>query len=282
MTQKLNTQETMLKRFIPVNDLGVSFGYGLFETLRLYESIPFLLEPHLDRLIKSSRTLLFLNMPGKEQLKQSLLAYIKEKGLRDQALRLSVTFGNQADEAEGIEPVPRVFITHRPIAYGPSDYEKGITAAISAYRKNPYSPIVQHKTFNQLENILAQRPGKDQRVKECILLNTSGYIAEGSKSNLFFVRDGRVYTPSIDCGLLPGITRKQVIDLLIRQGVRVLQGKYRIEEMQDCDECFCSNSLMEVIPITKIDGQWVGSGHPGQFSRLALSLYRQSVQKYKV
>jgi branched-subunit amino acid aminotransferase/4-amino-4-deoxychorismate lyase len=263
--------------FIPVKDWGAAFGYGLFETMRIYNGVPFLLEEHIERLINSSQQLFFLNMPGEEQLKQAVLGYIKEKSLQQEALRLSVTYGN---EAEGNPP--RVFITHRPVPYGPADYETGIAAAVSLYKKNEFSPIVRHKTFNQMENILSLRLCGEKGVKECIFLNTSGYIAEGSKSNIFFTQAGTVFNPSIECGLLPGITRAKIIELLNRQNIKVKEGRYTLENLYNCDECFCTNSLMEAIPIIKIDGRLAGTGRPGELTRLVLSLYRQCIEKYKI
>lgn len=265
----------MLKEFIPSKDWGVAFGYGLFETMRIYNGIPFLLEEHIERLMNSSQELSFFIMPDKEVLKQLLYGYIKENGLQKEALRLSVTYGN---EAEGI--VPQAFITHRPVSYGAMDYETGITVYVSPYKKNEYSPIGQYKTFNQLENILVQRFFREQGVKECIYLNTSGYIAEGSKSNIFFVQEGNVFTPSLDCGILPGITRGKIIDLLRQQSIRIQEGKYTLEQLYDCDECFCTNSLMEVIPIVKVNGKALGTGYPGQLTQRGLLLYHQCIERY--
>ena len=265
------------EKFISNKDWGLLYGYGLFETLRIYGGIPFLLEEHIERLMNSSRELWFFIKPDVEELKGVVYDYIKDKKLQKEALRLSVTFGN---EAEGI--YPRLFINHRTVPYGPTDYETGIAAAVSSHRKNEHSPISRHKTFNQLENILAQRFCKEQGVKECIFLNTSGYIAEGSKSNIFFIRDGIVFTPSICCGLLPGITRGEIIDLLRQHGIRVEEGKYTLDQIYTCDECFCTNSLMEAIPLVKVNGNTVGTGGPGELTRLVLSLYRQCIEKYKI
>ena len=129
-----------------------------------------------------------------------------------------------------------------------------------------------------MENILSLKHcrEKNKMVKECIFLNTSGYLAEGSKSNLFLVRGGVIYTPSVECGLLPGITRRRVMELLNRQGIEVREGKYRVEELYESDEVFCTNSLMEVMPVVKVDEKVIGGGIPGPMTRRALFLYRES------
>ena len=267
----------MNNEFISIKDWGAAFGYGLFETMRIYNGIPFLLEEHIERLQSSSRELSFFNVPDKDELRQLAHDYIKREALQNEALRLSVTYGNKE---EGI--TPQVFITHRPVPYGEEDYKAGITVAISSSRKNEHSPLVRHKTFNQLENVLSLKRIKEQGVKECIFLNTAGYLAEGSKSNIFFLRGGSVFIPSIDCGLLPGITRAKIIALLRQQNLEVNEGSYNPRNLYECDECFCTNSLMEALPVTKIDGNLVGTGRPGEFAQGILSLYRQCIEKYGI
>jgi branched-subunit amino acid aminotransferase/4-amino-4-deoxychorismate lyase len=339
---------------VPIDDWGLTFGYGLFETLRIYHGIPFLVEAHVDRLLNSCRELSFTDIPDKETLIQLINQYIKKlnlprgartlyaaqtvcedfhsspgdgayaslpqnensyitnlppgggalyaaqtvcedfhsspddgayarlpqnensyiTNLNSRAVRLSITYGN---EAEGISST--IFLSNRAIPYRDSDYREGIKAASSPYRKNEYSPIVQHKTFNQLENIFSLRHCREKDAKECIFLNSSGFLAEGSKSNLFFIREGKVYTPSADCGILPGITRQQVMDLLTGQGIAVMEGKYHFNELVESDECFCTNSLMEVMPVVKIDDRRIGSGYPGELTRFALNLYGESVAR---
>jgi branched-chain amino acid aminotransferase len=261
---------------VPIDDWGLTFGYGLFETLRIYHGIPFLVEAHVDRLLNSCQELSFTNIPDKETLIQLINQYIKKMGLKSRAVRLSITYGN---EAEGISPT--IFLSNRAIPYQDSDYQQGIKAASSPYRKNEYSPIVQHKTFNQLENIFSLKHCREKDAKECIFLNSSGFLAEGSKSNLFFIREGKVYTPSADCGILPGITRQQVMDLLTGQGIAVMEGKYHFNELVESDECFCTNSLMEVMPVVKIDDRRIGRGYPGELTRFVLNLYGESVTRYK-
>ena len=261
----------MLKT-VSIKDLGVTAGYGLFETLRVYDGEPFLVEEHVERLLNSTRELSFPGIGEKETLIKSIYRYVEQTGRPSLAIRISVTFGNEAEAA-----APAIFFSNREIPYRPREYEEGIVAAFSPYRKNEYSPLAFHKTFNQMENILSlkQSQEKNKKVKECIFLNTSGYLAEGSKSNLFFGRGGVVYTPAVECGLLPGITRRRVMELLRRQGIEVMEGKYRSEELYESDEVFCTNSLMEVMPVVKVDEKVIGNGLPGALTQRALFLYRE-------
>lgn len=266
------------ENFVSVNDQGLLYGYGLFETLRLYKGMPFLLENHLDRLLDSARKLSFLRIPERHILERAVYDYVKRNRLRSQGVRLSISYGMEGGEEENTGP--RLFLTHRDIPYSRPDYERGIRAALSSFRKNEYSAITGHKTFNQLENVLPLRQMQDPGLGECIFLNTSGFVAEGSRSNIFWSRDNRVFTPSLDCGVLPGITRERVIELLEQQGVQVEEGKYPLSALLDCDECFCTNSLMEMVSIVKLDDRTLGKGQPGPVSRLVHSGYRHLVEAY--
>ncbi len=257
-------------------DWGFSLGYGLFETIRVYDGQPFLLDEHLERLLASCRELDFRSIPSREKLGKMITSYIREHGWESRGVRLSVTYGN---ENQGL--APGIFLTDRAIAYDEQDDKNGVAVAISTYRKNEHSPIVQHKTFNQLENVLALKatqvvtPG----IRECIFLNTAGYLAEGSKSNIFFAREGVVYTPSVDCGILPGITRALVMALLKENKVEAREGQFCEDILYRCDECFCTNALMEVLPVVRIGDELIGNGKPGKLTKYAQELYSQKVKQ---
>ena len=259
---------------LPINDWGVTFGYGLFETLRVYNGRPFLVKEHVARLLNSCRELSFPNIDNRKTLEKLIYQYVSMLNLNSRAVRLSITYGNEAEDIS-----PGIFLSNRGIHYLAVDYKKGVKAASSPYRKNEYSPIVKHKTFNQLENILFLKHCREKNVKECILLNTSGFLAEGSKSNLFFVRGGKVFTPSEDCGILPGITRGKIIELLKGKGIGVMEGRFGYDELVESDECFFTNSLMEVLPVVKIDDRRIGGGGPGELTRFILALYRESAER---
>ncbi|MCP4214683.1 MAG: aminotransferase class IV [bacterium] len=260
----------MNRKTIPVNDWGLLLGYGLFETLRLYDSHPFLLTPHLDRLTASAKALHFPYQPEQAEMTGLLTDYIRDSRLTDEAVRISLTYGQGPTGKDA-----QLFFTHRPVPYGAADYKKGIAVSISPYKKNQFSPIVDHKTFNQMENVVSLRNSASQGAKECVFLNTVGYLAEGSKSNLFFIKKGVLYTPAKECGILPGITRQRVIDIARQQGLEVVEGRFKAIQLRDCDECFCTNSLMEIMPVVQLDGRPLGSGKPGEITIRLAPLYRQ-------
>lgn len=267
----------LLPEHISIMDTGVFFGYGLFETIRVYNGVPFLLENHMKRLSDSLKGLFFptQHIPGKDVMCEIVQNYIRQNCIDTGGLRFSVTFGNSQ---EGIPP--SIFIVKRGIPYLSDDYQRGVSAVISPFKKNEHSPIVRHKTFNYMENLIALQARKDKKAKECIFLNNSGAVSECSKSNIFLSKKGIALTPSIDCGLLPGITRKQIISLLRRNGIKVVEDVFGLDDLIKSDECFITNSLIGVIPIVKIDGRIIGRGDPGELTRSAMSLYDDSVKRY--
>ncbi len=260
----------MTAAHISVDDWGLTLGYGLFETLRLYNGNPFLLDRHLQRLHLSAEELCFPVIPDAETLKKEMTAYISTNSLQNQAIRLSITYGNPSAHKVNL------FFTHRAIPYRDNDYQEGISVAYAEYTKNEDSPIVRHKTFNQLENLLPLRMMKHPGIKEVIFRNTAGYLCEGSKSNLFWVRDGVLYTPAPECGILPGITRAKVLELAAELSIPVKEGNFMPRLLPDCDECFCTNSLMVLMPVTSLNGKPIGSAG-GEITNSLAKAYKKAV-----
>lgn len=255
-------------------DLGVLFGFGLFETVRVYNGVPFLLDEHLRRLARSAWTLKIAGFSS-DVVGELVREYLHQRDHHSYALRLSFSNGNPQEQID-----PSYFLKERAIDYSSSDYENGIAAVVSSFKRNEYSEIVQHKTFNYLENYLALRSAKMQGARESIFLNTSGFLCEGSISNLFFVSKNVIRTPSVECGILPGITRSLVLQLASKEGLKIEEGVYGLDEMLDSDECFLTNSLMEVMPLVSVDKVKIGNGGPGYATKIIASLYQQSVSAY--
>lgn len=115
---------------------------------------------------------------------------------------------------------------------------------ISNVRRNETSPFVYHKTMNYGDCILEKRRSGKAGMDERIFLNTKGQICEGTVSNIFFVRDGRIYTPAIDSGLLPGTVREYICE-----SEAVTQTVIFPDELSSYQECFVTNSLMGVMPV---------------------------------
>jgi len=146
----------------------------------------------------------------------------------------------------------------------PEQYRIGVTLIVARTRRNlPSALSPQIKATNFLNNILAKREAIAAGAFDSILLNWESHLTECTVSNLFFVRAGRLCTPALACGLLDGITRNIVLSLAQEAQIPVDEGHFGIEAIHKADECFLTNTSMEVMPVTMVDGHPVGNGTPG-------------------
>ncbi|MFC1925594.1 aminotransferase class IV [Chloroflexota bacterium] len=257
---------------------GFLYGYGLFETMRAYNGRIFLPEKHLARL-SSSAQFLGIDLEDNAVLEKALYDTLQANSLSDARLRLTISGG------EG-EPVPDPLAHRSPtllimargyIPYPPHIYEQGFQAIVSQIRRNTRSPAAAMKSLNYLDNLLAQRAAKLVGADQAILLNEQGYLAEGSTSNIFSISGNTLLTPNEDSGILPGITRGAVLELAPTLGMEVEERKISLDELLQADEAFFTNSLMEIMPLTQVSGQTIGSGRPGTGTQQLMTAYKELV-----
>ena len=217
------------------SDEGYFFGLGFFETIAVEKGQP-LLDWHLERLVDSCR-LLGITFPCSAENVEKILS---EKDCPEKGVLKIVA------SSENI-----LFLT-RENHYGPADYEKGFRLAYSKVRRNETSPLTYRKSLNYGDCILEKRAVRGTEIQEPIFLNTRGEIAEGATSNIFFVKDGILYTPEVDSGLLPGILRRWVLENAEKEGKPVVERRILPEDVKDFEECFVTNSLMGIMPVTAL------------------------------
>jgi branched-chain amino acid aminotransferase len=135
---------------------------------------------------------------------------------------------------------------------------------VASTRRNlPSALSPQIKTTNFLNNIQAKREAIAAGAFDSILLNWEQHLTECTISNVFFVMEGALRTPALECGILDGITRSIVIRLAGELGIRVEEGRYTVDQLYRADECFLTNTSMEIMPVTSFDRRPVGNGKPG-------------------
>ncbi|WP_287152696.1 aminotransferase class IV [Candidatus Solincola tengchongensis] len=265
---------------IPVTDRGILFGDGLFETIRAYRGKPFRLDRHLKRLREGCRVLRLSGIPGDEEIARAIEAlYMENVGSGDAYVRLTVT-GGDFDGSRTLtrSSPPRFFILVRPFeGYPPEYYRRGIRLTVSSVRRNPYSPLWRIKTSNYLEPLYAKQEAADRGYDDSLFLNTDGYLAEGSTSNLFLVSGEKVMTPHTDCGILAGITRETVLELCSREGTACEEGFYDLEDLRAAGEVFLTMTTGEIIPVAEVDGFRPAEGCPGPVTSRLSEAYRRLV-----
>jgi branched-chain amino acid aminotransferase len=185
---------------------------------------------------------------------------------------LRITISRGAGDI-GLDPAlcsaPTVVIITKPLHPPPPEqYRIGVNLIVARTRRNlPSALSPQIKATNFLNNILAKREAIAAGAYDSILLNWESHLTECTVSNLFFVRAGRLCTPALACGLLDGITRDIVLSLAQEAQIPVDEGHFGIEAIHKADECFLTNTSMEVMPVTMVDGHPVGNGTPGPLTQ---------------
>lgn len=216
-------------------DSGLNFGRGLFETMLINER-PLFLKQHVDRI---NRGLPLLGIDKTITLDEVQDAVLKLQ-CKNNVLKLIVTEKNV------------IFIT-RSNKYTKSDYERGFRATIGAVRRNATSPLVYLKSLNYLDNVLEHEKALKAGFDEVLFLNADGYLAEGSLSNIFFAKANKIYTPSIDCGLLDGIIREFVLERF-----DVIEGRFSEDDLLSADSAFITNSVVGVMKLSSVNEKAFG------------------------
>lgn len=265
---------------ISVFDHGFLYGDGIYETLRVYENVVFMFDEHLQRLYRSA-SLIGLNIPKSfSDIKIAVYETLQANKLSEAYIRITISRGEGPiglDPDLCKEPTFVVMATEFK-SYPKSFYENGIKLIIANTKRNLKEALnPQIKSLNFLNNILAKIEAKEADAYEAIMLNESGYLTEGTISNIFFILDGILCTPSIECGILDGITRSIALDLAIKNGLEVKEGFFKPEDLYHASEVFITNTTMEIMPVGRIDNT---NYKVGNISRMLLKKYREEVRAY--
>ncbi len=213
-------------------DSGFYFGRGLFETM-LVKNEPLFLEEHLNRINNGLEIIGIDNVITSEEVMNAVL----KLNCKNNVLKLVVTEKN-------------IVFTSRKNNYIDEHYKKGFRVKISDVKRNEYSTLTYLKSMNYLENILEHEKCINQGYNEVLFLNTKDNLTEGSVSNVFFIKNGKIYTPKIQCGLLNGTIRKYII-----KNYNVIEGNFTREDLMNSEGVFLTNSIMGVMNVYEISGE---------------------------
>lgn len=251
---------------IPVLDPGFLSGLGLFETMRAKAGKIVYLKEHLERLARSCR-LLGIKLPySLARLERIIWQTIKINGFADNYVRLTLW---KARSRTGVLVTAQKY--HPPSL---KKYKKGFSVSISSLRQNEFNSLAQIKTTSRLLYEQSFQAARKKGFAEAIILNSRGFIAEASRSNLFFLKSKELFTPALACGCLDGITRRVILDLARTYKIKAYQGNFTLRDVISSDEAFLTNSLMGIMPLTKIGQQIIAGGACGKLTRWFIKKYR--------
>ena len=247
---------------ISVMDRGFLYGDGVFETVRIYHGRPVWLDRHLARLSQSCQAV-HLEPPLPAINWQDVFQQVIARNQLDHAMiRLTLSRGPQdpgdigARTSESCDD-PTVVLIPRPLRHITAQQRlDGVPIITTTIRRSsPLSSPTHAKTLNYLNNLLAAREATAQGAFEGLQLTLDGYLAECAMSNVFFVTQNTLHTPSLDCGVLPGVTRGIVLEAAPAIGLHVREGRYLPDVLYEADECFVTSSGIGILPVATIDGR---------------------------
>ncbi len=240
---------------ISIHDHGFLYGDGVYETLRVAGGKIFALDDHLKRLAQSAAGIELRLPASPAKLGQFAQKTVDANQHKEASLRITVTRG---PGPHGFDPrpckTPTWLIVSRPFhGYPARFYSAGASAAVVNVRRNSAAaqpPSI--KSTSCLNNVLAKIEANRRNVFEAIMLTEQGNLAEGTVSNLFLVKRGRLFTPVLDGQQLAGVTRQLVCQIAREQGIGVTETKLGVRDLATADEVFLTSTLIGILPLTKI------------------------------
>jgi branched-chain amino acid aminotransferase len=277
---------------ISLRDTGLLHAAGVFTTMKAVGGRVFRLEQHLARIRHSCGAMTIPLQYGDAVLTGVVSDVLAKNELTEARLRLTVTRGS-AQPAGGM--VPTVFVTASDFEPYPREfYERGMTVVLIDDQKlNPYDIQAGHKTLNYASRLAALRTANARKAGEALWFDVHNYLQSGSISNVFTVKDGTVLTPPTPVDMedpalnaampyprscvLPGIMRQAVIDTATAAGIAVKRQALDIGALLSADELFLTNSIMEVMPVCRIEKQAVGDDRPGPVTKMLMESITEKV-----
>ncbi|AFZ19243.1 aminotransferase class IV [Allocoleopsis franciscana] len=252
---------------LPLNDLGIVRGYGIFDFLRTYNGVPFKLTEHIQRLQNSAK-LIGLSLPWSsaeiEEITQNTLTH---NHLAEANIRIVVTGGASADF---ITPLgqPSLMVIVTPVSEYPQEYyEQGIkviTVPIERF-------IPKAKSLNYISAIGALQQAKQTNAVEALYVNSQGDVLEGTTTNFFVFRGSQLLTPKE--GILNGITRDVILELA-KDRFEIVEQSIAYSQLNHCDEAFITSSTKEIMPVVQIDELHISQGKPGENTQTLMDLFQ--------
>lgn len=260
----------------PATDRGYAYGDGLFETIRITRGTPLFLGRHLRRLDGGLETL-GLSVPWDAAgLARRCRRLCRTNQVSDGVLRLTVTRGPGPRGYEPPdEPRPALLIEIFP---APAPPPTPATAVLTPWRTDPASPLCRLKSLSALDKVLAMRFARQRGASEAIFHNTNGRLTEATASNLFIASDDGLMTPAETCGLLPGITRKLILESASDWGYPAVETEITREMLANAREAFLTNSVAGVQPLVAFEARAIGVGNPGPATATIAQHYERLCQ----
>jgi branched-chain amino acid aminotransferase len=275
---------------ISVLDRGFLYGDSVYEVFRTYDGVPLFCHEHFDRMDNSARLIHMKISQSREEMLEEIRRTAAKANVpkgTDIYVRWHVTRGTGAlDLVPARDLVSTYVIILKEVPkWKPEFYSRGMTLAVTCVRRNPVEALSPDiKSGNYLNNILGVAEAIELGADDCLMLNPSGLLTEASNSNVVFVIDGKLVTPSVESGVLRGITKAAIGRFSEEVGCPLQERKLPASELSKASECFATSATREVMPVCGIrlqSGEWMEfPAGGGELTRRLAQAYKNEVNRY--
>ena len=265
---------------ISVFDHGLLYGDGVFEGIRAYNGTVFKLKEHIDRMYQSAHSMMLQIPLTKEQVTEAVLQTLRKNNMKDAYIRLVVTrgVGDLGLDPRKCPKATVIIIAGAIVLHGNEAKEKGITTLISWVRRHPVDATSHEiKSLNYLNSVMAKIEANSAGADEAICLDKNGFVAEGVGENIFIVKNGRLFTPPVCSGALPGITAQVTARLATKLGAEVTESNITPYQLFNADEVFFTGTAAEIVPIREVNTRQIGDGKPGPITKKLIAAFQKVV-----
>lgn len=261
---------------VPLEDRGYLFGDGVYEVARIYNSRPFRLGPHLERLQRSAAAIRINLTYSVVEIENAVSRLIDKSGCTDGYIYIQLTRGSaQRDHLFPADVRPSMIMYVRESKVLPALEDVKPVRCITLPDERWFNCHI--KSINLLPNLLARQQAAEAGAQEAILYRPGDLVTEGTRSNVFAVIDGIVQTHPQSKLILSGITRSIVLDIMTEQGVAFTEEAFTLQELRKASEVWITSSMMEVNPVGVIDEKPLKGAAPGEITRCLMEKFRVKV-----
>ena len=266
---------------VSVLDHGFLYGDGVYEGIKAYNGRIFGLGEHVERFYESAQSIM-LELPiSREEMKRAIIETLKRNNLRDAYIRPVATRGKGAlglDPRNCPKPTLVIIVdadTRQPEYKDATQVDKkGIKVITTSLRRNAVDVLSPRiKSTNYLNNVLAKLQANAAGAQDAVFINEQGFVCELTGDNLFIVKKSRVITPPLWMGVLDGVTRRGILRVAQEQGFQTAEEPLTMHDLYTSDECFCTATRIEVLPIVWVDGRQIGNGAPGSITNKIIASF---------
>ncbi len=266
------------KAFISPEDRGFNFADGVYEVVKYYHGKPFRYADHIKRM-KRSLSEIRIDFEECDQFEHVFQQLMEENGLTDQdaGIYLQITRGSHSRIHRFPEKIkPTVYASAFPFSTPPGQLEQGIRVITADDIRWLRCDI---KSIALLPNVLSSQKAEENGAGEAIFIR-NGIVTEGSHSNVLAIKDGIVFTHQDSNLVLPGITKKVVLEICRANGIRVIEDGIPASALEKMDEVMISGTGCEVTPVVNIDGNLINNGSPGPITRFIQGKFFEQIQLF--